>query len=309
MKSCNLWFVAIYFMLIPTFTTGQNKIFDAPKKKDFQKENHYKYWKKAIQDSNLAINDPDEVWTFKGSMHRWNRFLGVYNLWPENPDYLFTVFTEAIEYEPHSFCASYQKDFRRFLSYLDNSIPYYSRQIYQMDSVCNEVLDYNENLVEILKNVDERDIRYRGKKLMLPNDPDWPKQIKLDSINLATIELLIDSIGYLGRNQVGVDYEDAMWIVVQHSNLKSMEKFLPVIKKNVDTRNLSPVAYAYMYDRICLLKDIPQLYGTQDIWNEVLEEYHPYKLDKPSTVNERRYNYGVMRLKGYPKYEPVLDGK
>ena len=86
------------------------------------------------------------------------------------------------------------------------------------------------------------------------------------------------------------------WSVIQHSNIKTIEKYLPIIKKATENNQLFSHAYPFMLDRLCVLKNIPQLYGTQQIFNKEKQVMEVYKMDDIKEVNMRRKKYKLPEL-------------
>ena len=165
--------------------------------------------------------------------------------------------------------------------------PYYKRENSIMNEVCKNVfLSYNKNIVSQLKILREQDQRYRQ-----AGKVDWPKQWALDSINQKMAMAIFDKYGYPNRSLVGVEFESVFFYVIQHSNLAMMEKFLPIIKHEIDVNHLPKEHYPFIHDRINLLKNLPQEYGTQfqvdPLGNEIL--INPIKDRKKLNENSAKY--------------------
>jgi len=90
------------------------------------------------------------------------------------------------------------------------------------------------------------------------------KQTKLDSINLSIIDSLFKEYNsYIGKSLVGDNLAHVMWLVIQHSNIKKMENYLPVIEKAANQKELSRVPLAMLIDRIYSIKYGYQIFGSQ----------------------------------------------
>jgi selenocysteine-specific translation elongation factor len=68
---------------------------------------------------------------------------------------------------------------------------------------------------------------------------------------------------YIGKTLVGKDYESVMWSVIQHSDIHTMERYLPQISKAVEQKELSTEPLKMLIDRIYTVKYQYQIFGSQ----------------------------------------------
>jgi len=68
-----------------------------------------------------------------------------------------------------------------------------------------------------------------------------------------------------------------------------------------DNGEIIPEQYGYLLDRILVNEGKPQVYGTQQVPDEIkpIINYKPMK--KPEKVNERRMKLGMMPIEYYLK--------
>ena len=130
---------------------------------------------------------------------------------------------------------------------------------------------------------------------------DRNEQNLLDSGNIQQIEKIIARYGYPGNSIVGIDLSDVAFIVIQHASLEKQEKYFPVIEQAVKKRELDKNNLPYMVDRIRMRKDLPQLYGTQVIWNNKKAKFELYPVEDIKNVDKRRYKFNLPDLKYYLK--------
>jgi hypothetical protein len=84
-----------------------------------------------------------------------------------------------------------------------------------------------------------------------------------DSINLISIEKIIDIYGYPGLSLVGEPTNKVAWYVIQHSPNK-ISKYLRIIKKAAVSNELPFKLYAMLEDRhLMIQKGKKQTYGSQ----------------------------------------------
>ncbi|MGG5208741.1 DUF6624 domain-containing protein [Chryseobacterium sp. MIQD13] len=167
-------------------------------------------------------------------------------------------------------------------------------QIFKDDQVYREMMQPNitpERKKEIMteRNITNADLGARLSKLM--NDQDHE--------NLIKVETIIKKYGYPGKSMVGEPENKAVWYVIQHS--PEIEKYLPLIKKAADEKELPFRLYAMMLDRKLMYENKEQIYGTQvrsffttkDGKMETLSFVWPIK--NPGHVNELRKNSGFTQ--------------
>ncbi|MEM7102928.1 MAG: hypothetical protein AAF502_07365 [Bacteroidota bacterium] len=136
-------------------------------------------------------------------------------------------------------------------------------------SVKDEPLDLNAyskannlhlSLVEMIHQVDINDQKYRRQNTKEARN----KQKELDEQNQKIIDALFEEYNtYIGRKMVGEKYENVMWAVIQHANLGMMEKYLPVVQKAVEEKQLDVVPFKMLIDRYYGLKHGYQIFGSQ----------------------------------------------
>ncbi len=125
---------------------------------------------------------------------------------------------------------------------------------------------------------------------------------KLCERNLITIKNYFKTNGFPGIKENGKETSLHFWLIVQHgdNDVSFQEKVLIAMKKELKFNNVNKQNYAYLYDRVQKNKNMPQLYGTQMIWDSKGKHY-PYKLKFPEKVNELRKEMGLEPLEEYLK--------
>ncbi|RZN81370.1 MAG: hypothetical protein EVB11_10530 [Winogradskyella sp.] len=268
-----------------------------PKQKDIYPLNYWKVWVNDLPRTETVIKNPNTSRRVR-VMEYFNRFLIYAKMQTNESEELLSVFEDSFKYSPHYTVYRYHdvlplrgKEYRYMWKMYKNEKPF-------LDSICAKVYSsYNSEMVELVKEFKTKDQRYR--KLLISStldelkaDGSWQKQLDLDEENSKTIKQILDKHGYPGRSIVGYENESAVFLVIQHSNLELMEYGLPFVQKAIRNLDLDATYYAYLYDRIQLVKDLPQLYGTQYNLDGTL-----YKLSEPEDVNKRREVYGLQPIK------------
>lgn len=103
--------------------------------------------------------------------------------------------------------------------------------------------------------------------------------------------------GWPAISQVGEEGSDAMWLIVQHSVLdpEFMLSCVPELERLVNENEAKGWQLAFLQDRVLMLQEKPQIYGTQHVLDEK-GNLNPYELADPESVDERRSAVGLGPL-------------
>lgn len=151
----------------------------------------------------------------------------------------------------------------------------------------------NEKRLEILSqlNISEDEFKLRDGEIMK----------EYDSINLKKVETIISKYGYPSIDIVGKELNNVVWLIIQHSDLKTIEKYFPLIKKANRKGDLENKYLALMEDRMLMYQGKEQIYGTQiagrmfinpETKEEIGFKYFIWPLKDKTKVNELRKNVG-----------------
>jgi hypothetical protein len=134
----------------------------------------------------------------------------------------------------------------------------------------------------------------------------WKIINKKDSINLIEIEKILDERGWLGSDIIGEQGNKTLFLVIQHSNLETQEKYLPMMREAVSSGNALSNNLALLEDRVSLGKGRRQIYGSQ-IGRDENGEYFVFPLIEPENVNQRRKEVGLhLSIEEYAKHWDII---
>ena len=126
------------------------------------------------------------------------------------------------------------------------------------------------------------------------NDKNWILQIRRDEQNLIAVTKIIDSLGWLSKEEIGDTANAALFLVIQHSNKATMEKYFPILKKAVENKKANKQDLALLTDRIEMLNGRPQIYGSQ--FQTINNELVLYPILDSMNVHKRRKEIGMKSL-------------
>ena len=115
--------------------------------------------------------------------------------------------------------------------------------------------------------------------------------------NAARMREILSQHGWPTRTLVGVDGEEAAWLVVMHAigDPDLQRKSLAVLENAVSAGEAPTWQFACLADRIAFFEGRPQRYGTQLDWDD--EGYNSvYRLEDSERVNELRATVGLGPL-------------
>lgn len=120
-----------------------------------------------------------------------------------------------------------------------------------------------------------------------------------DSINLIKVIKILDEKGWVGKEVVGAQANQTLFLVIQHSDLKYQQKYLPMLKDAVKKGNANPSYLALLEDRVSLREGRKQIYGSQIGRDKETKMYYVSSLEDPDNVDVRRANVGLQPIAEY----------
>lgn len=121
---------------------------------------------------------------------------------------------------------------------------------------------------------------------------------KLSEENEKALVQIINEVGWPKNGDYPIDTDFIIFVVTQHGELSFIESIFPTIEESYKEGIFPAQTYAYLKDRICLWKNIPQVYGTQ-IGTDDNGNHFLYKIDDIEHVDERRSSVGLGGIKEY----------
>lgn len=145
------------------------------------------------------------------------------------------------------------------------------------------------------KKIDEFIFKYGD------NSPElrflYSKIEEKDIINTHKVSKIIDKYGWLGIDEIGSEGNTTLFLVIQHSNQSTQEKYLPILKDAVKNKKADPSQLALLEDRLSIEKGGKQVYGSQI--GGTKGNYYLFPLEDPDNVDKRRLEVGLSPLAEY----------
>lgn len=127
----------------------------------------------------------------------------------------------------------------------------------------------------------------------------WREMARKDSMNLIVVERILNERGWLGPDVVGPTGSSTLFLVIQHADLATQEKYLPMMREAVTNGKASGSHLALLEDRVLIRNGKRQLYGSQIGLHKETGEHYVSPLEDPDHVDERRASVGLGPLADY----------
>ncbi|MCT4665295.1 MAG: hypothetical protein N4A45_08710 [Flavobacteriales bacterium] len=170
--------------------------------------------------------------------------------------------------------------------------------------------DLDRPLIAILDSIYIEDQKYRLQIDEIKKKYGWDSEEmkvhwriinKKDSINLIKIKKILDERGWLGANIIGEQGNSTLFLVIQHSDIETQLKYLPMMRKAVKIGNARASSLALLEDRVALRQGKRQIYGSQ-IHSDKNGEKFVAPLIDPENVDKRRAKVGLGPLADYIRF-------
>jgi hypothetical protein len=129
----------------------------------------------------------------------------------------------------------------------------------------------------------------------------WKIIIEKDSINLVKIKSILDVYGWVGSDKVGSKANQTLFLVIQHSDQATQEKYLPMMKQAVKSGRADGSELAMLEDRVALGQNKHQVYGSQIGTDEKTSLHILLPVIDPDNLDKRRAEVGLGPISDYLK--------
>ena len=124
-----------------------------------------------------------------------------------------------------------------------------------------------------------------------------------DSLNQAIVFGILDKDGW--PSNLSDKANQAIWIVINHSDLTSREKYIGLVKAKAEEGILEKSEYAMLNDRILMEQGKPQIYGTQIkmsatvVGEDLTMQFYLWPVENPLSLDSLRATVGLTTIDEY----------
>ena len=130
----------------------------------------------------------------------------------------------------------------------------------------------------------------------------WKTINKNDSANLVQVTNILETYGWLGADAVGEQGNATIFLVIQHADQKTQEKYLPMMRQAVKNGKAKGSQLALLEDRVAMRQGKKQIYGSQISRDPKTGKYFVAPIEDEPNVNKRRAAVGLMPLEDYARH-------
>ena len=130
----------------------------------------------------------------------------------------------------------------------------------------------------------------------------WKTIHEKDATNLTKIKGIVDTRGWVGPEEVGPEANNALFLVIQHADTATQQRYLPLLRRAVREKKAHPSQLALLEDRVALAEGRRQTYGSQLMSDPKDGHLYVRPLDDPDRVDERRAAMGLGTMAEYLKH-------
>lgn len=159
-----------------------------------------------------------------------------------------------------------------------------------------------ENLVAILDTIwrtEQQPIRLRDSlgKVHGYESVEFKKQNEIyhknHDINEKKILEILDSKGWPSKNSIGDQGNLTICNVLQHSDIETRKKYLPLMRQAVKEKKLAPRLLARAEDRLATDRGDLQIYGGQIKYYRETKSFDVWPIIDPTNIDKRRIEIGL----------------
>lgn len=161
---------------------------------------------------------------------------------------------------------------------------------------------------KLLDSIHVEDQKYRGQMDAIMQEHEWEsdemkkhweKINRTDASNLMIVEQVLEKHGWLSSDEIGYTANSTLFLVIQHADQATQEKYLPMMRQAVKDGKANARSLALLEDRTGLGKGELQVYGSQIGTDQETGEMYVLPLIDPENVNERRAKVGLGPIEEY----------
>lgn len=130
-------------------------------------------------------------------------------------------------------------------------------------------------------------------------DSLWKVIAKKDSLNLIKVEKILSKKGWLSPKIIGYEGVQTIFLVIQHADLKTQEKYLPMMREANKKDEFESGSLALLEDRVANRNGKLQIYGSQIGFDDSTNLYYLLPVEDPDNLDKRRSEMNLGPINEY----------
>lgn len=122
---------------------------------------------------------------------------------------------------------------------------------------------------------------------------------KIDETNAKALKAILNAYNWITISEFGKEADHHAWLLVQHADhdLSFQKEVLNRLEKLYPVHETNACNYAYLYDRVAVAENRPQLYGTQGSIRD--GKWIPYEIENVENLDASRSSVGLSSYNEY----------
>lgn len=166
---------------------------------------------------------------------------------------------------------------------------------------------FKVELLPLLDTIYKDDQSYRIELGNLTRNNASPKALdsirniikQKDEINLSKVNEIIKKYGWLGPQEVGMNGSQGIFLVIQHADLETQKKYLPLVRQAEKEGKTLSSNLAILEDRVAIREGRMQLYGSQGFKDKATGTNYIYPVADVDQLDQRRKQMGMPPMATY----------
>ncbi|MFD2904529.1 DUF6624 domain-containing protein [Sphingobacterium anhuiense] len=159
----------------------------------------------------------------------------------------------------------------------------------ELDSIFFKDQEYRKQYIQLARNgADKNELAIASNNIRIA-----------DSLNLITVTKILDHDGWMGPQDIGMFASQGLFLVIQHANLATQEKYLPIVEEAEKNGKTFSSNLAILKDRIAVRKGQEQPYGSQGFTDKKTKKNFIYPIMDINNLDKRRAAMGLPPMVEY----------
>lgn len=125
---------------------------------------------------------------------------------------------------------------------------------------------------------------------------------RADKDNWKYVSKVLDQHGWIDQHVIGFSASNALFLVVQHGDSPTQEKYLPLLRQAVKEKKAFSHDLALLEDRVLLRRGQKQIYGSQVSCDSTGKTCWILSIEDEENVDKRRAEVGLQPLANYVRH-------
>lgn len=125
----------------------------------------------------------------------------------------------------------------------------------------------------------------------------WTAMAAVDQRNQSRLDEIVSQHGWPSDELVGAEAASAALLIIEHSGLKTKERYLPILREAVDSGQTEPSLLAQLEDEVSVATTGYQIYGTEISLDTGVPVLVP--IAEPEGLDARRAAMGLPPMDEY----------